>query len=109
MTEPNSNIRKLPGAKALTALSIAAILLRTIFIFELGAITVRVTLPSRNILFTEYSTWGDFVNIALGLAICTWLVMQLFKGPVSVDGYRTWIYLGLFAVPLALICLVAIW
>ena len=28
---------------------------------------------------------------------------RLFKGPLSVNGYRTWIYVGLFAVPLALI------
>jgi hypothetical protein len=29
--------------------------------------------------------------------------------PHDAAGYRTWLYLGLFAVPFALICLFALW
>jgi hypothetical protein len=47
--------------------------------------------------------------MVLGLVVCVWLVIQLFKGPKDADGYRTWLYLGLVAVPFALICLVAVW
>jgi hypothetical protein len=47
--------------------------------------------------------------MALGLAVCAWLVIQLWNGPKTANGYRVSLYLGLVAVPFALICLVAIW
>ena len=71
--------------------------------------TLRVTVPEKETLFTAYTALGDLVRMALGLAVCVWLVIQLFKGPKTAYGYRVWLYLGLAAVPFAVICLVAIW
>ena len=45
----------------------------------------------------------------LGFALCVWFAILLFQGPRDAHGYRTWLYLGLVAVPFALICLFAVW
>ena len=98
-----------PGAKIPPGLRIAAIVLRTIFICALVLITLGVSMPQNETVWTVYDTPLDVVRLLLGLAVCVWLVIQLFKGPSDADGYRTWMYLGLFAVPFALICLAYIW
>jgi hypothetical protein len=109
MTEPNSNDTKLPGSEIPAGLRIAGTLLRGAFLCVLGIMTVRVTMPEKETLFTAYAKWGDLVRMALGLAVCVWLVTQLFKGPKTANGYRVWLFFGLAAVPFAVICLVAIW
>lgn len=91
------------------ALRLGAVLLRTVFIFTLVLITVIVSLPQNETIWTIYDTPLDVVRALLGLGVCLWLIFQLFKGPRDAPGYRTWFYLGLAAVPFALICLVAIW
>jgi len=99
----------LSGSKIPTGLRIAATLLRTVFICALVLITLRVSMPQNETIWTAYDTPLDVVRMVLGLVVCVWLVIQLFKGPKDADGYRTWLYLGLVAVPFALICLVAVW
>ena len=47
--------------------------------------------------------------MVLGLAVCVWLGVHLFKAPRDASHYRTWLYLGLVAVPFAVICLIAVW
>jgi hypothetical protein len=81
MTELDLDDPKLPGAEVPSRLRITAKLLRTVFILELGVLTLCVTMPERRTLFTEYATWGDLVGVALGSAICVGLATQLFKGP----------------------------
>ena len=100
---PDTNLPVPPG------LRIAATLLRTIFIFTLIAVAVRVSLPQSETIWTAYETPADLIRFMLGLALCIWLGSQLFRGPRDTQGYRTWLYLGLVAVPFALICLFAIW
>jgi FtsH-binding integral membrane protein len=96
-------------AKAGPALRIAATVLRTTFICAIGLITLGVSMPQNETLWTIYDTPLDVLRLLLGLAVCVWLAVQLFKGPVDAHGYRTWIYLGIVAVPFALICLVYVW
>jgi hypothetical protein len=88
---------------------IAAIALRTIFICVLMLITLGVSMPQNETIWTAYDTPLDVVRLLLGIAVCVWLVVQLFTGPRDAHGYRTWMYLGLFAVPFALICLGYLW
>lgn len=88
---------------------IAAVILRTIFICTLIVMTIIASLPQNETIWTIYDTPLDVVRALLGLAVCVWLAFQLFKGPRDSHGYRTWLYLGLAAVPFALICLIAIW
>lgn len=99
----------LPDTKTPARLRIAATILRTLFIAILALMTFRVSLPQSETIWTAYDTPSDIVRMVLGVAVAAWLVFQLFRGPRDQDGYRTWFYLGLVAVPFSLICLVAAW
>lgn len=92
-----------------TGLRIAGTILRAAFIACLLLITVRVSLPQNETIWTAYDTPGDFVRLALGFAVCLWIAIEVFRVPKDPKAYRTWFYLGLAAVPFALICLIAIW
>lgn len=70
----------------------------------------RVSQPQNETIWTSYETPGDLIRLWLGIGACLWLVWQLFEGgPKDAHGYRTWLYLGLTALPFSLICLIAIW
>jgi FtsH-binding integral membrane protein len=97
------------GTKAPPGLRIVATVLRTIFICAVGLTTLGVSMPQNETIWTIYDTPLDVLRLLLGFAVCVWLAIQLFKGPVDAHGYRTWIYLGIIAVPFALICLVYAW
>ena len=90
-------------------LRIASNVLRALFIACLLVITLRVSMPQSETIWTAYDTPGDLVRMVLGLAVCVWLVIHLFTAPTDARHYRTWLYLGLAAVPFALICLIAVW
>ena len=51
----------------------------------------------------------DLVRMALGLAVCCWIAVQLFIMPKDPLALRTWVYLGLVGVPFALVCAAALW
>ena len=91
------------------ALRIASIILRALFIACLMVLTLRVSMPQNETFWTVYDSPGDVVRLVLGLAVCVWLVVQLFQTPR--DGYqsRIWLYVGIFAVPFAVVCLIAVW
>jgi hypothetical protein len=96
--------RKIP-----VGLRMAGNALRVVFIACLVAITLRVSLPQNETIWTVYDTPGDLVRLALGFAVCLWIVIQLFRAPHDPQSYRTWVYLGLAAVPFALILVIAMW
>jgi hypothetical protein len=86
-----------------------SIVLRTAFIVSLLMVTLRVSMPQNETLWTAYDTPGDLVRVLLGFVVCAWIAAQLFTMPKDAQAHRTWLYLGLAVVPFALICLVAIW
>jgi len=90
-------------------LRMASNVLRALFILCLLAITLRVSMPQSETIWTAYDAPGDLVRMVLGLAVCVWLVVQLFTASMDARHHRTWLYLGLAAVPFALICLIAVW
>jgi hypothetical protein len=90
-------------------LRILAIVLRALFIGALVAVTVRVSSPQSESLASVYETPGDLIRLALGFAVCLWIVIHLFMLPRTAEGYRTWVYLGLVVAPLALAAAIAIW
>jgi hypothetical protein len=47
--------------------------------------------------------------MALGLSVCLWLGVHLFILPKDAEAYRTWLYLGLAVLPLAVLCAFVIW
>lgn len=109
MARPTSSEAKQPTADVSPRLRIAAKVLRAIFICTLLVLTVRVSLPQNETIWTAYETPADLVRFLLGIALCIWLGAQLLSGPNDAQGYRTWLYLGLAAVPFAIICLIAVW
>jgi hypothetical protein len=100
---------KFPVSDAPAGLRFAALVLRTVFILALVVLTFHVSLPQNETILTAYDTPSDLVRLILGLAVCAWLLYQLFMVPKDAHGDWTWFYLGLVAVPFALICLVYTW
>ena len=90
-------------------LRVAGIILRTIFVSALLVITIRVATPQSETLWSLLDSPGDMIRVALGLVACIWIVAHLFMLPKDAEGYRTWVYLGLALVPLALACAIAVW
>lgn len=89
-----------PAAAIPISLRILAIVLRALFIGALVVVTVRVSSPQSETLASVYETPGDLIRLALGFAVCLWIVIHLFMLPRTAEGYRTWIYLGLVIAPL---------
>jgi TRAP-type C4-dicarboxylate transport system permease small subunit len=90
-------------------LRILAMVLRALFIGALVVVTVRISGPQSETISTVYETPGDLIRLALGVAMCLWMVMHLFMPPEDAEGYRTWVYLGLVVAPLALAVAIVIW
>jgi hypothetical protein len=82
---------------------------RTIFIAILIVVTARVANPQMEHIWSLWETPGDVVRVALGVAVCGWLLVHIFILPKDAAGYRTWLYLGLAILPLSLLCAVVIW
>ena len=70
---------------------------------------MRVSAPQSESIWSAYETPGDLIRLALGGAVGVWILFHLFMLPEDAEGYRTWVYLGLAVVPLALICAIAVW
>jgi hypothetical protein len=100
---------KAPASDISNTLRFSATVLRTLFICILVVLTLRVSMPQNETIWTAYDTPDDLIRLTLGLAVCAWLGFQLFNGPKDAHAYKTWIYLGLIAVPFTLICLIAVW
>ena len=98
-----------PNAPVGSGLRITAVLFRTAFIFVLMALVMRVAQPQSETIWTAYETPGDLIRLWLGIGVCIWLLWQLFEGPKDAHGYRTWLYLGVTALPFSLFCLFATW
>ncbi|HEX4407182.1 MAG TPA: hypothetical protein VH206_00280 [Xanthobacteraceae bacterium] len=109
MAAPESPEAKLPVHDISPAVRMAGKILRILFICTLLALAVRVSLPQSETIWTAYETPADLIRFLLGLAMCLWLGFQLLHGPTDAHSYRTWFYLGLAAVPFAMICLFAVW
>lgn len=92
-----------------TRLRIASLVLRTVFIVSLVIVTVHVAMPQSASIWTAYDSLGDMVRLGLGLAVCAWVAVQAFSVPTDPHAHKTWLYLGLAAVPFAVTCIIGIW
>jgi hypothetical protein len=109
-----ANARDPPNAKLPTSeiprhLWIAGIVLRALFIGAMLVVTARVSSPQSERIWSAYETPGDLVRMALGFALCLWIVLLLFRPPKDPEAYRIWVYIGLVAAPLALAVAIAVW
>jgi hypothetical protein len=99
----------LPNYDVPIRLRVAAIILRSIFVCALLVITVRVSTPQSETIWTVFESLGDLIRVVLGFIACVWILAHLFMLPKDAEGYRTWVYLGLALAPLALACAIAVW
>lgn len=90
-------------------LRLAAMVLRAIFLGMLAALIARVSLPQSETIWTAYENLDDAIRLVLGILACVWIVLHAFMVPEDPEGYRIWLYLGLGAIPFALLLLIAIW
>ncbi len=90
-------------------LHLVAMLLRAVFMLTLLAVILRVSLPQSESIWSAYETPGDLARLIIGLCAAGWIALQLFKLPKDPGAARTWLFVGIAAVPFALICAVAIW
>ena len=108
-----ANLEHPPEAKLSNDVShplrVTAIVLRTLFIVLLLVLTLRVSLPQSETIWTAYDTPADLVRLSLGIGVCAWLLYQLFQVPHDAGSSRTWFYLGLVALPFTLILLFVAW
>ncbi|WP_100380475.1 hypothetical protein [Bradyrhizobium canariense] len=88
---------------------VAGKILRALFIIILIVMTARVASPQSERFWSIYETPGDLIRLALGLSVCFWLATHLFIAPKDQGAYRTWFYLGLAILPLAVITTIVIW
>jgi len=90
-------------------LRILVMVLRALFFGALVAVTVRLSSPRSETIWSAHETPGDLIRLALGFAVSLWMVIHLFIFPKTVEGYKTWVYLGLVVAPLALAMAIAVW
>ena len=98
-----------PASDLSPAVRMLGTALRVAFIVCLLVVTVRVSMPQNETIWTAYDTPADLVRLVLGFGVCLWLAFQLFTAPKDAHGYRMWTYFGLLGVPFAILCLIASW
>jgi hypothetical protein len=90
-------------------LKIAGATVRTLFMCLLLVVIVLVAGPQNETVWSAYETPGDLVRMALGLLAGIWILVHLFIPPREPAAYRTWLYLGLVFVPLAIVYALVMW
>ena len=100
---------KAPDVDVPRAVWFVGLAVRTMFIGIVIVLTARVAGPQLEHISSIWETPSDVVRVALGVAVCSWLLVQLFMVPKDTGAYRTWLYLGPVLIPLALLVAVVAW
>jgi hypothetical protein len=98
-----------PAAKIPPGLRLAGLVVRTVFIVALLLVTLRVSMPQSETIWTAYETPGDLIRLGLGLAVCIWAVSQLFVVPKTPALFAHGSISGLAVPALLLILVVVVW
>src|ERR1700692_4853844 len=106
MAAPDTPLSRRPVSPGM---KLAGGVVRVAFMCALLVVIVLVARPQRETIWTAYETLGDMVRMALGFAAVVWILVHLFIPPRDPSAYRTWIYLGLVLVPLAVIYAIVMW
>jgi hypothetical protein len=88
---------------------IGGVAIRALFLIILTVLTARVASPQVENLSSLWETPGDLIRVGLGLAVCVWLLINVFILPKDPGAYRTWLYLGVALLPLSLLCAFVVW
>jgi hypothetical protein len=87
---------------------IAGFILRVVFVVSLVIWVAHLSMPETKTVWRVYESPSDFFRIMIGVALCAWIAAQLLRTPKA-EALQTWLYLGPFAVPFALLCIVGTW
>jgi hypothetical protein len=82
---------------------------RTIFLLVLVVLTARVASPQMERLTSLNETPGDLIRVLIGVAVCAWFIVNVFRLPKDGGAYRTWMYMGVGLLPLAALCAYVVW
>jgi hypothetical protein len=88
---------------------ILGLMLRTMFLVIVLVITARVASPQTEKFWSAYDTPDDLLRIVLGVAVCVFLTVQIFRYSRDPADMRKWVVVGGAAVPLALLCGAIVW
>jgi len=88
---------------------ILGLTLRTLFLLLVIAITARVASPQNETLLSAYDTPTDLFRMLIGMAVCIFLIVQIFRYSRDPVDMRKWVPIGLAALPLAVLCALVIW
>jgi hypothetical protein len=106
MASPDTQLSRRPVS---SGMKLAGGIVRVVFMCALLVVIVLVARPQSETIWTAYETPADLVRMALGFAAGVWILVHLFIPPRDPSAYRTWIYLGLVLVPLAVIYAIVMW
>ena len=109
ITHPNGPRQPPDAAKTSPRIEFAGKVLRALFLILLIIVTIRVALPQNEKLWTIYDEPGDLVRFGLGLGVCIWIAVHLFRWPAGDQANQTWFYFGLAGVPFGVLCAVFLW
>ncbi|MDE2064478.1 MAG: hypothetical protein KGJ00_18920 [Bradyrhizobium sp.] len=110
-----TDLRMNPARKEETASKLPShiwaggVAVRSIFLIILVVLTARVASPQMERLSSLYETPGDLIRVLIGVAVCAWFIVNVFKLPKDSGAYRTWLYMGLALLPLAALCAYVVW
>jgi hypothetical protein len=90
-------------------LRILVMVLRALFFGALVAVTVRLSSPQSETIWTVYETPSDLIRVAVGFTVCLWIVVHFFMFPKRADVFTAWVRIGLVVTPLALAMAIAVW
>jgi hypothetical protein len=85
------------------------LILRTLFLIVVVAMTARVAAPQNETLWSAYDTPTDLLRIIVGAIGCGFVVVQIFRYSRNPADMRRWVPIGLAVLPLTLLCAVVIW
>ena len=88
---------------------ILGLILRTLFLLLVVAITARVASPQSETFRSAWDTPADLFRIVLGAAACLFIIVQIFRYSRDPVDMRSWVVIGGAGVPLALLCARVIW
>jgi hypothetical protein len=100
---------KLASPRTSLGLKLTGTAVRALFMCILLVIVARVASPQNESIWSAYETPADLVRMVLGFAVGVWILVHLFMLPKDAAAYRTWSYMGLVLLPLAVVCAIAIW
>ena len=88
---------------------IAGFILRVALVVSLVIWVGHLSMPETKTVWRVYESPNDFFRIMCGVALCAWIAAQLLRAPKDAKALQTWLYLGLFAVPFVLLCIIGTW